>query len=292
MAQADSDTTTATTDEGAGEAADLSTDTKGNAQSGDDAATSTATDKADDQTDTGEGSDDATGDEGAGDSASKAKEDKSQSDKAKQNREAGKLRLAQKNEKISELRGRLQTEYVDAAEDENDRKIRAIESDRYVERIERVNRDLQRDNEQAAREIPLFNAADTEHFDKDLLDRSLKRYARDCLTQDENGQITGYSIPLLDYLREEADGYGAGSKTQTPQQDASAKAKAAADAKKAAADKAKAEMDAASDATGGSSAAAAEAKRTQAGTSFDEAFLAGMDDPNARHKPADAHRFA
>lgn len=286
------DTSTATdaktTDEGAAGAADTTKDTTGKAKPVDDAASSAATGDADDQSGTGEGSDDHTEDGDAGDSASKDDADKSRSDKAKQNQEAGKLRLAKKSsESTSDLRQRLQTEYVDEAENENQREIRQLKTDRYIENIERVGRDLQRDNEQAAREIPLFNPGSPE-FNKELLDRSLKRYARDCLTQDENGQVSAYSISLLDYLREEAGMYGAAggntSKSQKSQQEDAA-------AKKAKDDKAKAEMDAAADAAGGASAQAAEAKKTDT-DEFDDAFLAGMDDPYARHKPRDAHTFS
>lgn len=286
MAKAEGETTTATTtDEGAEGAADKSTEAAGKSASEEQAASSAAADNDDDQSGQDEGSDGQAGDEGAGDSASEDDADQSQSDKAKQNREAAKLRIAQKNEKTAELRQRLQTDYIDEATTDNEREIREIKTDRYIEKIERVSRDIARDNEQAAREIDLFNPSSPQ-FNKDYLDRSLKRYARDCLTQDENGMITSYSVPLLDYLREEADSYGAGSRTGN-KNDA---AKDAA-AKKAKAEQAKAKMDAAADAAGGTSAQAAEAKKT--GTDkFDDAFLAGFDNPEARHKPRDAHTFS
>lgn len=290
MADAASDTTTAenatTTDQGAAGAADTSTDTKGKAQSEDGSAASAGTDKADDQSGKEDGSDGGTGSEDAGGSASDSKDDKSQSTK-EQNRKAMELRLAQKNEKSQELRQKLQTDYIDEAENDNDRRIREIETDRYIEKVERVNRDLARDNEQAAREIPLFNSGSSE-FNKDLLDRSLKRYSRDCLTQDENGAIVAYSIPLLDYLREEAAMYGAAGSNASGDKPTQQEADAA---KKAKAEQDQAKMDAAADATGGASAQAAEAKKT-GNESFDDAFLAGMTDPYAPHKPRDAHTFS
>lgn len=280
----DETTTATTTDEGAEGAADKSTEAAGKPTSEEQAASSAASDNGDDQSGSDEGSDGAAGDEGAGDSASQDDADKSQSDKAKQNREAAKLRIAQKNKDTADLRQKLQEDYVDQAADDNDRRIREMETDRYIENIERVGRDIARDNEQAAREISLFNPASPD-FNKDLLDRSLKRYARDCLTQDSNGQIVKYSIPLLDYLREEAGMYGAAySGKQIDQQQAAA-------AKKAKADKAKAQMDAAAEGAQGASAQAAEAKKTGTDT-FDDAFLAGFDNPDARHKPRDAHTFS
>jgi hypothetical protein len=280
MADASDDqtTTATTTEETAAGAADKSTETTGKPTSDEGAETSTAADKGDDQATKGDDAAGQGGDEGAGDSASQADESKTdKTKKAEQNREAGKLRIAQKSEdNLKQLRDDLQTGYVDEAEDERDRQIRELRMEQYLEKVRGVNERLQRDNEQAAKEIDVFNSS-SPSFNKALLDRTMKRYARDCLQVAEDGKtITGYTVPLLDYLREEADTYGLGSNTHTPQ-------------KKAAT--ASAKMDAAAEDTGGSSAAAAEAKQTGK-DSFDDLFLAGMDDPNSRHKPANTHTFS
>lgn len=174
-----------------------------------------------------------------------------------QNRLGYQIRQIRGNDEyVAKLRSNLQDNYVNEAglTDEQAR-IRKLESDAYIKDVEQARATLVTDNDRVAQEISLFNPR-SKDFNKDLLDRSLRRFARDQLNRDENGEIIGFKIPLLDYMREEADGYLARGPIEAKSQETAA-----------------ATMDAASETAGGSSPTQATSKKDP----LDAAFEAGFD---------------
>lgn len=190
------------------------------------------------------------GADGAGEAADGSAAEK------EQNRLGYQMRQIRGNDTfVAKLRTNLNDNYVNAEglTDEQAR-IRKLEADQYIKDVEGARTQLIVDNDKVAQEISLFNP-NSKDFSKELLDRSLQRYSRDQLERDAEGEIIGYKIPLLDYMREEADAYTAGSASG-----------------KKADDTAAATMDAASDNPGGTSPATTTPKKTP----FDEAFEAGF----------------
>lgn len=220
----------------------------------------------------------AAGDEGGakedkGDGQSEDEADDSEA-KKQRNREEYKLRVAQRESKeVTQMRQNLDA-WVNEAEDDTERRTRAVEAKQYLSEVKGAQDEIARDNEQVAREIPIFNAASPE-FRQDLLDRSLKRYARDCLEVDANGVVVGAKMRLLDYMREEAEAYGvARSNTPSKQEKQPSKKQS------------KAKMDAAADEPGGTSPS------TGKKSAEDDPFLAGFNDPYGRHTPSNTHKWA
>lgn len=248
--------------------------------------------KSADVDDQGGDDDDASGSDGdgAGDPAAKQKRDA----------EGYKIRhLINDNPVVKLVREKLQP-VVDATQDESARKDLQRDLNDYVKDIAQVHDVLQRDNEQVAKEIPIFRVANPDgtpnpEFNKSLLDRALAQYARDMAIYDENGVrdangnpiIVGYRMRLLDYMREKAEDYGFGSK-KTRNQDKQMDKKSNDDKDKAAKKKAdQAKMDAAADTPGGKSPAEGKGK-----TEADDPFMQGFNDPYGRHKPEGAHAFS
>ena len=157
---------------------------------------------------------------------------------------------------VAKLRTTYQDQYVnEAGLTPEQAQIRKLEADAYIKDVEQSRAQLMADNDTAAREISLFNP-NSKDFNKDLLDRSLNRYGRDNLDLDPNtGDILGYKTPLLEYLREEAETFLAGSNTSKKKQETAA-----------------ATMDAASETAGGASPTQATSKVDPR----DEAFMAGF----------------
>lgn len=206
------------------------------------------------------------GDGSADDDASKADDDAT----AKEQRRVGyQLRQIRQNDPyVSKQRKALQEEYVNEANITDDqREIRQIKADNYLKTLETSRAQLVADQQTVASEIPMFDP-NSDDFRKDLYDRSLRRYGRDSLEQDDEGNITGYKIPLLEYLREEADSYRALSidsdKSKPDPKSSQSKTKTDDDAK----------MDAASEDAGGSSPTTTEASEKDPTV---EAFLQGFD---------------
>jgi len=162
---------------------------------------------------------------------------------------------------IAKVRTNLQDNYVQAEGLTDDqRSIRRIESDQYVRDLETSRAKLVSDNNTVAAEIPMFNPNSPE-FNKELYERSLARYSRDNLELDPQGEITGFKTPLVDYMREEADGYLALVDKSKPEP-------------KKPAPNSNAKMDAASEDTGGTSASIPTPEDKD---SISKAFLAGFE---------------
>ena len=183
----------------------------------------------------------------------------------------------------------LQDDYVnaDGISDEQ-REIRQMKSDRYIEKLETSRATLVSDNQKIAEEFSFFrpknpDGSDNPEFNEALYKRATDRFARDSLEMsepDEQGvqQIVGYKVRFLDYMREEADLYLAGrsqdtSKTPTPKKPApNTDSK---DDKSKGKGKSDAEMDAASEDVGGASTAKSD--QAQDEDPMVNAFLKGFD---------------
>jgi hypothetical protein len=214
-------------------------------------------------------------DGGADDAGDQGNDKADDSEAQKQrNREEYKLRVSQRETKeLAQMRQNLDA-WVDEAADDTERRTRRVEAKQYLSDVQHTQEDIARDNQEVAREIPLFNAASPE-FRQDLLDRSLRRYARDCLDLDTNGVVVGYKMRLLDYMREEAEAYGV-ARSNTPEQKKQPSKK-----------ENRAKMDAAADTPGGTSPNGSKTK-----DEADDPFLKGFNDPYGRHSPENAHKWA
>lgn len=184
---------------------------------------------------------------------------------------------------VARARKALTDDYVNAEGLTDDqREIRQMKSDRYIEKLETSRATLVSDNQQIAEEYPFFRPLNPDgsknpEFNEPLYKRAIERFGRDSLEMsepDENGvqQIVGYKVRLLDYMREEADLYQAASKAGTE-----TKPPVKPETKPAPKDKGKddAAMDAASEEPGGASTAKTEADEEN--DPMVKAFLAGFD---------------
>lgn len=174
-----------------------------------------------------------------------------------QNRLGYQLRQIRTNDEyVSKLRTNLQDNYVSAEGlTPEQSQIRKLEADAYIKDVEQARAQIVSDNQKVSQEISIFNPK-SKDFNKELLDRSLTRYARDHLVRDEQtGEILGYKMPLAEYMHEEADTYLAGRNTVQ-------KKRATATA----------QMEAAAEEPGGTSTARAEAKEDP----MEKAFLDGF----------------
>lgn len=176
---------------------------------------------------------------------------------------------------VSRARKALQDEYVNVEGITDDqREIRQIKSDNYLEKLERDRAQLVADGDAIAAEYDYLNPQDEAHFDKPLYDYLMAKFGRDSLIMsdpDENGktEIVGYRTRLLDYIREEADLIARGSKGN------SGKTESAKTAVKLDKGKTEAQMDAASDEPGGTSTAKADNAKDN--DPLVAAFISGMD---------------
>lgn len=185
-----------------------------------------------------------------------------------QNRLGYQLRQIRSNDVfVNRQRQNLQNWVNDPSITNDEARLRSIEAENYIEKVERARAQLITDEEQARKELSVFNPQSPDYREA-IYDRAIQRYARDQVIteEDANGvqQIVGYKIPLLDYLREEADSYLAGVDSSR---------KTSTDSKESDSKKAQARMDAASEVTtGGASPEAIKPAKS----AFDEAFEAGF----------------
>ena len=187
---------------------------------------------------------------------------------------------------VARARKALTDDYVNEAGITDDqREIRQMKADRYLETLETKRAQLVADNQQVAEEYSFFRPLNPDgtknpEFNEALYKRAVDRFGRDSLEMsepDENGkqEIVGYKVRLLDYMREEADLWLAGrgetkGKTDPKKPDEKVETPKKDDAKT------QAEMDAASEEVGGASTTKSEAQAEEKDPMV-KAFLAGFD---------------
>jgi len=197
-------------------------------------------------------------DEGTSDESKAGDKSEADDDSAakEQNRLGFQLRQIRGNDQyVKTLRTNAQDWVNEAGLTDEQSRLRKLEADAYIKDVEQARASLVLDNERVAGEIPLFDK-NSKEFDEGFVKRAFERYARDQLNLDDEGQIVSYKIPLLDYMREEADGYYAGSKRKVVDNS-----------------KSQAEMDAATETP---SSTSTEQAKPNAKSPFDEAFEAGF----------------
>ena len=237
--------------------------------------TGTDDSEASEETETDESNDTETDDS---DDSDESKAENGSTAKQEQNRLGYQLRQIRVNDPfVAQARRTLTADYVNEEGITDDqREIRQMKADSYIEKLETSRATLVSDNQTVAEEIPIFNPASPE-FKKDLYDRALLRFGRDSLEMSEpdaqgKQEIVGFKVRLLDYMREEADLYHAGSngsKETKPKSDAKKEDKSEDKSKK------DAKMDAASEDPGGVSDT--KAQDTKDNDPIVNAFLDGFD---------------
>lgn len=177
-----------------------------------------ATDTSTEETGSDETAEDSEND---ADESSEAQDDSADA-RAEQNRLAALRRVQERDASREKLEAERQ-EHLNSIDDEDKRRIANLEWDNYINRVSQTRENLLSDAEAIRREYPMFDP-NSKDFNKDLYERSMKRFARDSAEADSDGNIISVKTRLRDYLKEEAELFLAGSKTGSRKQ-SNAKAK-------------------------------------------------------------------
>lgn len=186
------------------------------------------------------GDDDGTDDKGGDDNKGEQQPDESEAnpDEAKRKQEARERylerQIGKRDEVIDQLTEQLQSNYIDKAPDDNDKRIRSLEAKDFVTQIRDARSNLVSDNQRVATEIPIFNPSDPNYevkgpnglTPKDIHQRVLARYAVDNVILrpielpdgSVSNEVVGTRQSLYDYMKEMADligfGVSSGAKSQ------------------------------------------------------------------------------
>lgn len=159
-------------------------------------------------------------------------------------KEEARRRYEERERARAERKARVESqtqEYVEEAEDDTDRRLRAMEVQQYNQIIEHNENTLIGEFERVKvnPDLQIFNPDNKEAFNPRLYEKAIRDYNAGYLTYDQNGNMVGIKGSLYQYLTETAEIYQAAINSgQIQQVRAERKMKTNADTKPAATPKA------------------------------------------------------
>jgi hypothetical protein len=155
-------------------------------------------------------------------------------------KEEARRRYEERQRYNAERRERLQTqtqEYVQAAEDDVDQRVRAIEVQEYARTIENNENKLigEFDRVKSNPDLQVFNPENKEQFNERLYEKALRDYNAGYLAYDEQGNLLQVKGSLFEHFKETAELFqGAERSGQVKQVRATQRMRSVSDSKPAA----------------------------------------------------------
>lgn len=115
-----------------------------------------------------------------------------------------KRQLRKKDEYIAKLEQNLNENYVGNAGDETEQRLRTVETQAYVNKVQAARSGLVIEHERAVNDIPLFNP-DSPQYNKTAAETAMRVFAEGFLETDEDGEVVGSKASLYDFLQQQAD---------------------------------------------------------------------------------------
>ena len=138
-------------------------------------------------------------------------------------KEEARRRYEERQQAIAERRDKIaeqNNEYVNAAEDEYDQRLRNMEVKQYADLIENNENKLIGEFERvkANPDLQMFNPDNKETFSQKAYDKALRDYNAGYVEYDANGNMVGIKGSLFEHLTETAELFGDAVKTGAVQQ--------------------------------------------------------------------------
>ena len=114
-------------------------------------------------------------------------------------------KVAERDTYIAQLEQTLKDSYVNEGDDPTEQRLRAVEADRYVEKVTTARQAIVNDHQRVAQdpELAIFNPSSKE-FDPEVYEGVMETYANGYLQTDQSGEIVGSRVPLYSYLKQQA----------------------------------------------------------------------------------------
>lgn len=164
-------------------------------------------DEEESEEDSEESDEDSEEDEG------ESEDEKSEEEKEKARQMYQKRQEEKAQKKESEVETREQqvqnreerlNKYIQEAQTEADKRMRTIEAQNYLNRVEQTESKLKLENERTQQNIPLFNP-NSDEYDPEITQSLLDEYEQTHVVKDDNGDFIGTREGLYDFMKRKSD---------------------------------------------------------------------------------------